>query len=70
MTPNQPISYIAPAIQHLRDDAHRESSPPPDEIARLAYELWEKDDHPTSTPEAYWLEAERRLRRKSGSMSR
>jgi hypothetical protein len=69
MTPIQEVSYIEPAIQHLRDDAHRES-PTRDEIARLAYELWEKDDRPTSSPEDYWLEAERRLRRQAPPMSR
>ncbi len=64
MTPDQ-FSSIEPSIEHLRDDTRHVSGPTREEIARLAIQLWENDDHPTSTPEDYWPEAERRLRREA-----
>jgi hypothetical protein len=70
MTPKEAISYIEPSIEHLREDASHESGPTREEIARLAIQLWEDDDHPTSSPEHYWAEAERRLRRGSVMASR
>ena len=60
MTSTQDISYIEPALQHLRDDPRPE--PTRDEISRLAHELWQRDLTPTKSPEEYWLEAERRVR--------
>jgi hypothetical protein len=69
MPPNEQLSYIEPSIEHLRDDARHESGPTREEITRVAIQLWENDDHPTSTPEDYWLEAERRLRRDTASTS-
>ena len=63
MRPNDQFSSIEPCIQHLRDDTRPASGPTREEIARLAIHLWENDDHPTSTPEDYCPEAERRLRR-------
>ena len=60
MTSTQDISYIEPALQHLRDDPRPE--PTRDEISHLAHELWQRDLIPTKSPEEYWREAERRLR--------
>jgi hypothetical protein len=54
MTHNDPISSI---------ETRQSNEPTREEIARLAIQLWENDDHPTSTPEDYCPEAERRLRR-------
>ncbi len=68
MTPNDQPSYIQPSSRHLRDD-RREPRPTHQEITRLAIQLWENDDHPTSSPEDYWSEAERRLRRDRQSTS-
>ena len=61
MTPVVQKPYIEPAIEHLRDDLHREFIPIRDEIAHLAYELWENDPNQARSPQDYWLEAERRL---------
>jgi Protein of unknown function (DUF2934) len=66
MTPTQTTNNVDPVIQGLRNDA---PSSIRDEIARLAYDLWEQDDQPARSPEDYWLEAERRLGRKTGSLS-
>ncbi len=60
MTPKQQISYIEPAIHHLRDDTPCEVTNI--EVARLAFELWEQNDRQNTSPEDYWLEAEYRLR--------
>jgi hypothetical protein len=54
MLPNDPISSV---------ETSQSTEPTREEIARLAIQLWENDDHPTSTPEDYCPEAERRLRR-------
>jgi len=61
MTPNQEQSYIDPSIQHICEEAPSRSTPTHEEIERLAYELWEQDHDPTSSPEDYWFEAERSL---------
>jgi hypothetical protein len=61
--PNDQFSSIEPSIRHLREDASHGGEPTREEIVRLAIQLWENDDHPTSTPEDYCPEAERRLRR-------
>jgi len=63
MTHNDQLSAIEPSIRHLREDARPADEPSREQIARLAVQLWENDDHPTSTPEDYRLEAERQLRR-------
>jgi hypothetical protein len=65
MTPQDQFSSIEPSIEHLRDDTCQASGPTREEIVRLAIQLWENDDHPTSTPEDYCPEAERRLRREA-----
>ncbi|MFH1022202.1 MAG: DUF2934 domain-containing protein [Planctomycetota bacterium] len=44
----------------------RASAPVPADIARLAYELWEKDGCPHGKDKSYWFKAEQTLKKKPG----
>lgn len=41
-----------------------------DQIAKLAYVLWEQRGYPDGSPEVDWLEAERELHKSSQQVSR
>jgi hypothetical protein len=69
MTHTEDSSYIEPTILHLRDDPPNGINPTHDEIARLAYELWQKDRNPSKSPDDFWFEAEHRLHDQAVLMS-
>lgn len=62
MTPTQEIPTVDPSLLHIREEFSDNSGLNPEDVARVAYELWEKRDCRSGSPEGDWLEAEHRLR--------
>lgn len=66
--------HSLPSARSLRDAANSENSlegyaamnandPDHDDIARLAYQLWEESGRPHGAAEEHWFQAEEELRR-------
>jgi hypothetical protein len=45
------------------------SAPGSEDIARLAYQIWEERGRPVGSAEVDWYEAERQLRTRNGEMT-
>jgi hypothetical protein len=62
--PNKPTQTPGTFQSHLPDTSKKE------DIAKLAYVLWQQRGCPYGTPEFDWFEAERKLRESSQQVSR
>jgi Protein of unknown function (DUF2934) len=70
-----PLSSRESTIRKRPGTATRAASQLPDtsiqeDLAKLAYALWEQRGCPYGSPEVDWLEAERNLRERSDHLSR
>ena len=52
-----------PTIETDTSTSQTTASPTPQDLASLAYALWEQRGCPFGSPEADWLEAEKQLRK-------
>jgi Protein of unknown function (DUF2934) len=62
--PNRPTQATATFQSHLPETSNKQ------DIAKLAYALWQHRGCPYGTPDFDWFEAERKLRQSSEHVSR